>query len=662
MIGDSKNKVQHLATTFNQLIDKFKPLRTQQVKSARYAVGDMIDKDILDDLKKQKRPALMFQLIQPQLLFVAGTIKRDRKKLKAYPTRMGDEALSSMHTVLVDWAMDNCDGYDEFAKAALDAAIMKIGFVNGHWSYRGNSQGKYILKAEDPFSILFDPDGKQSNTDDWRYEAKHGMYTAGEAINIFMSYLDSDMILEIKTRSEELEGIWDKSKQDGRPIGYYQRDGIIDKFVAEANIGVDLGSELVNNLIDVRNNLYRVIEWHDRRQIEKRVMYSPVTGKSEPIPDELYAKEREAEYKQFVASSAMRVPEGRVKINNVEQLWVCATIPALLPDKLIFEQPYFVQEKGFQYKPIFWYDFHPNLLQTSSLLDSLISPSDLFNQRQMTMLEYLRDSLNPSWLYPEGSIKPTDKEVWESKVRGRRLPYTVQAGGLKPEPIRPDGSVYQMAKAQSEEMKELIPTLTGNTPNLMGRSETSNEPASLYTARVEQGMVMLAYPFANIYKCMRQAFGYCDTTLQKFMPFERKIRLLEEPPEGMQGVTKEGTMYWLAINQLTMEGIQNDITQGEYDFRVDVAALGQTEKKLNSMIALELAQAMPPEFSMGGWADIVRMQDIPGAKEWAAFIDGQVQMMLQQQQMQQQVGQVQTAIGIAGQVKQLKEPQEKVAA
>lgn len=124
--------------------------------------------------------------------------------------------------------------------------------------------------------------------------------------------------------------------------------------------------------------------------------------------------------------------------------------------------------------------------------------------------------------------------------------------------------------------------LTGITPNAQGLEESAGESGVLFSQKVQRAMVALSKFFGNMHMSMEQTFTYCDRSLQKFMTMPRKVRLLNDPtrPE------------WAAINMPTLEGVQNDITQGEFDFKVDPTVLGETMKQIKFAEAMGFVQVL----------------------------------------------------------------------
>ena len=632
-----KQTVQKIVQAFSMLETRFSTFRRDALRNYRYVVGDQLDKETLDLLKEEKRPALVFNLLKPIIKNIAGILSQNKQAMKATPLRFGDELLAELHSALVsDFAVEGCDGYEEIVKAAIDAVIGKIGWVNTHWSTRRNPEGEAIIEASDPFMHMFDSDGKKIDQSDWRYQSVSAMYGADEIISIYGEDISPEMVQKIKDEASRLEGAY---KQMGTPAGWLDRviTGVRNIFSSSSAESLrDSHVGLINTFADSRNGLYRVIEWHEKRALVRKWLYSPATREQKEIPAEVAAdpEQLQAMMQQF--------PGTRIVPINEEQIWVIVCAPGLLPDDVILEKPYAVQGKGFQHKPIFCDSFHPDLLQTGSVVDDLISPLDSYNQRRMTMLEYLMDTVNPKINYPIGSIPAEELDNWKSKERGALRGFNV-VGGMGPEPATQTMDRNALA-AFIEEDRDLVQKISSTTNNVQGYSETSNEPASLYRQRVQQGMVMMQYFNSHVLRAMRGIFRYTDAMLQEFMTFPRQVRLLSEPPEGMPGIQKisqgEQDTYWLQVNWPTMQGMMNDLSQGEYDFKPDFSQLGETARQMKFIEAMEFIKTVPQDLVL--WPELFKLWDNPASEKMAQYAE---QMMGQALQAKQQQLQLQQAAG-----------------
>jgi hypothetical protein len=605
-------KVQKITGIFQVLDRRWSKFRQEQLRNYEYIVDNQLTDEVRKQLQAEHRPELVFNLLLPLILFIAGTLATNKTRLRAMPLRHGDEEGADMHTVLVsDWAIENCDGYYEIAKASIDAAIAKIGWTNNFWDIRDVPEGKWITRSWDPLMVMFDPDARTEDQTDWRYLTVSAFYSVEEIIGIFQP--DPATADLMRQRAKDIEGSFPK---DGKPQGWINRvwNGITDDFLGQGFEGTR-DRVLVDNLSDARNGLYRVIEFHDKRQMTKRTVYDPTTRNIRVIEGD--EDEGETDKQTLYEQS-------------IDQLWISAVCPRLLPEKPLLEKPYPVQNRGFQFKPIFCYTLHPDMTRGRAIIDSVMGAQDSFNQRMMTELELIMDAVNPDYVALKGSIAPEDLPAWMSKERGVMKFYKDAA--MQPDRESPLPQAFQGVGEYGEKSAELVQKLSGISPNMQGFKETNREGAALYNQRVQAGLTMLNYFLSHIQRSMEQIFGYCDRNVQEFLTMPRAVRMLGEPLPEMEGVVMDQKMkdyYWLQVNWPTLDGVLNDVSQGEYDFRPDQTQLGQTAKQMKYVEMLELFKVIPPQFAP--YDLLAEAWDSPYSKKVVAYIRQQMGMAQQLQ-------------------------------
>lgn len=634
--GNDGNRVMKIQSLYERMREQWNTFRASALKNFEYTIGNQLDDDVREQLRKENRPAMVFNLIQPKVVTIAGLLESNKMYMRAIPIGDDDNKTADIHTRLVsDWAMRNCNGLKEITKAAMDAAIGKIGWLNNYWSTKEDIQGRWYTESYDPFMVLFDADARRQDQKDWRYLAVSGFYTADEIISIYAEYLDQDTIEQITQADERISGI---KKGSAAPTSWIERvwSGAID-FITKATTtkkSTNYEGGVINDFVDTRVGRYRVIEFHDRRTTVHTVLYNVMTRETKNVDgDKTLAPQDDATVAQQ-QMDALNAASGGGWIKKTyvtQELWITACAPWLLPNKVLYEKPYPVQGKGFQFKPIFCYDFHPDITKTQSLIDVLIDPQDSYNQRRMTFLEWLMDAVNPDIWAPQNSIDGQDLSVWQSKDRGK-IRFFRSIAGEKPERQHPLAE-GQALKIFSDEDRDLAETLTNITPNTQGQSEAGKQESGvLFAQKVQRALTALSYFFGNVQHAMKETFNYCDGSLQVHMDTPRKIRLLDN----------KNNPNWLLINWPTVEGVINDVTQGEFDFEADAMQLGETAKQVKFAEAMEFIRLIPPELVK--WDVLFDLWDSPVADEMKQFAQAMMGVALQAQQMQQQQQQQQAQL------------------
>jgi hypothetical protein len=254
----------------------------------------------------------------------------------------------------------------------------------------------------------------------------------------------------------------------------------------------------------------------------------------------------------------------------------------------------------------------------------------------MTMMEMVMDSVNPPIDAEEGSIDAQREDDWRAKTRGLLRFYV--KGRAKPEPRQFQAGAIQAVQGLMELGQELEEKLSGVSPNSRGYAETSKESGTLFNQRKAQTEVMISHFFDNMQEFMKYSFNYCDRSLQSFLTFEREIRIFGDSDDPQ----------WITLNQKTLEGVKNDYTQGEYDFKPDQSSLGETARKENLALVMQIAELVKdfPDVLLMFLAEAMKFIDIPNAKKFASYLDQKVQMIQQQQQDQFQAAQAQQKLAV----------------
>ena len=586
--------------------------RRAGLKVYEYVMGEQIDDATRKLLQQENRPEMVFNKMRSKVVALAGVIEQNHSHLKAVPTRMGDEKGAEMHTVLVsDWGMKGCNGYREMAKAGLDASLCGIGWLNNHYSFKNDPEGRWVTETADPFTILMDPLTRKEDGSDCKYYAVTAFYTLEEILGIYKNKLQPDVV---KRMREEDSRISTQQRTDDKPKSWVDRiTGSVTNWwrnTSESTTLIDRSA--VTQWVDVRNGVYRVVEFHDRRAQSDKVMYTPQTRDIKLLPKK-QKEQPDEEYDAMVEQMQMQTGGIPLDIDS-EQLWLTVICPTLLPDRVLLEQPYAVQERGFQHKMVLCYNFHPDITKTTPIFDVLIDPANSYNQRRMSMLEMVMDMVHPNWLVKKNSIDPPDLDDWKSKARGV-LKYW--KGDAPPTAQYPAPGALQALKMLADDDAALTDELAGITPNVQGVSDTANESGALYQSRVRQSMTMMAHFMGNLTSAMVQVFSYCDASLQKFMTFQRAVRILDE----------KNNPQWLQLNVQTVMGVLNDVKEGEYDFVVDTTQIGQTAKDLQLSLVTNMLQVIPPD--LVNWSKVIKMLDLADADEMAAYAQQMMDMKMQ---------------------------------
>lgn len=608
---------------FGSIADKWD---NKQVKGRldcyKYVVGEQLSQSAWNYLTLHRRPTHIWNLLMPQIQTLAGYVSQNMKQVIANPTMPGDEEKADIETKLIDWASRRAlpNAYHEIAKAVIDAAIGRIGWINPYWDFRLSMQGRFRCKAVDPFRILFDPEGSSADGSDWKYLITTAFYTPEEIIATY-AFDNPELIEKINQRRKMIEGRTIIPTRD-KPQSWINRlaTGLGDIFGSRQRIGHTFPEDFA----DTRLGMYRVIEFEDRRHSVDRIVYDATTKQFALIPED---KKGDSEFMAFKR-------EGMVNpiVQDIpnETMYRTAIAPGLLQDEVLTESPLAVQTGHFSKIPIMWHNFHPDILKTKSLIDTLIDPQDSFNKRRWTYLDYLMRAVNKSYIMDRGSVHPDDMEAWKSGETGV---LKMKRSGKQVVPEEP--SIQEAGlRIFAEEDRELM-TAMGINKTLQGQLESKSAPASLFAQQVAQSEMMLEWVLNNNLPQSLKAYGeQCIAYHKKYFKREQWIRVFNRDFEP----------EWLLLNEKTLEGVRNDMTVGKFDVDIDTARISGTIRKQQMLESLQLAKIMPAE--LVDWISIIKQWDSPLKYAWIKHI----QAMLGVQDESQRLAMVQQMVEATGQL------------
>jgi len=620
------SKVKNIQSCYQQAAAVWSDWRKEAVLNYSYVAGEQIDDETLKVLREQNRPALVRNRIAPIIVAIAGTFENNMPFMQAVPKKEGDAKGADFHTRLVsDWAMKNCNADHEFARASVDSGICGIGWLKNYWSWRNEPTGKHYTESVDPLMVLLDPLCRKEDATDAHYIMVSGWYSADEIINIYRKHIEDKTVEKI----HEVDSYYTNGLDidNTKPTSWSER--LLGSAKNVLGNSVKDFYDLDPVYVDPVNGLYRVIEFHDRRYVNREVIYNPETRDTISLRGKKDSESKE-EYESYKLQEFLKSPNSVIVKMEVEEMWMTAVAPGLLPEEVLMEIPYDVQNRGFSLKPVFCYNFHPDITKNRGVVSDLRGPQDSHNQRHMTTLEILMDAVHPNYMAREGSIPPDSLDQWTSKERGIVKFFR---GEKAPEPQAAPGFAAQIAQTMAEEDADYIQTQSVMSLNARGQSETGSESGKLFNQRVKQSMTMMAWLAGNATRAMRECFSYTDRELQVYLTGPRAVRIL----------SSKGNSEWLQINQKTLDGVMNDVREGEYDFIIDTTKLGQSQKELLAQKLIGVAQMIPPELQLIFWSKALPVVfDTPEGEEVgeiaAKMLNMKMGQEVEQHKQQQEAG------------------------
>jgi len=261
--------------------------------------------------------------------------------------------------------------------------------------------------------------------------------------------------------------------------------------------------------------------------------------------------------------------------NKIVQSSVCPGLQLVLYDGLAQLQN---KEADFKFTKLDCYDFHPDMLETRSVVDNIKDSVKSFNKRNNTLLEYLLRATHLEYLISD-KYKNKVPDMTANKVgQVRFLPDSMMQDGdhafRRIEPPQRDLAIEKFMESDFN----LIDKLSGVNDNSKGIPQGENS-GRLFIARAEASESMQSWITENGQSALTEIARKDIFYFQTFLTERRVIRLLDDSQKP----------NWLVINDQDPYGnVLNDITIGEFDVIISKVAVGKIAKAMEDQRDLQI--------------------------------------------------------------------------
>lgn len=178
--GEGQNlEATDLIATIDACAKEARTKRADWVEEAKecygMTAGTQWTPEELDALRKQRRPPVAYNLIEPVVNVVAGLEVTNRQEVKYLPRELGDSKKNEVLTGAAEWVRDECNAEDEDSEAFVDMVICGEGWTETRLDYEYDQDGMIIIERVDPLEILPDPASMKKNYKDAEYIIRERM-------------------------------------------------------------------------------------------------------------------------------------------------------------------------------------------------------------------------------------------------------------------------------------------------------------------------------------------------------------------------------------------------------------------------------------------------------------------------------------------------------
>ena len=615
------------------LEEQFRDFINEQLVNFAHASGKIYSSNDLRRLRQQKRPAFQINLFHQYLVQQAGNFKGNLPGIEISGVTRDDHDRAGMFNDVNNYILHTGNDFSyELAKAYLAAVIGRISFMKQEHTYRYDDEGMVDLRYYNKL-LKFDTATSERRFETCQFMSDNSWFSPEELIAVFASDPGkNDLAEEIEAKGKALLGTDEKSKK--MLITWAERNmNLVVEYGGE-NAGYDASRLAWDMHGDWHNDSGRMktVDWYERRLTNKMYLYDRVAkykyDVTELVQKEEYSTSRDWVDNEKLALVKTRLadPEPYKEEKKETIIWQVSVVPFL--NMKVFDAPQQLQNKNFKFTPIMCFDFHPDILETKSLIDVLKDNVKSYNHMDNMNLTYLMRSALGGAYVEKSAVKGLGDQINNPKIAG----FTVLNDGALSKSKLKEKSVPAMntALAQQKMTKQQeLDNMAGSGPASRGIKESSNESGKHAQTKIAQSEVMQEWASENAQAAGLQESKNNVWYIQNFFTEERtfKITLDRENP------------YWLTVNKKIAGEVLNDTQVGKYDVSISTTPYGRLAKEQKRNRMLEMIQILGGINPM--YVDpreIIMAYDPPNKQRWLDRIEMFEGISLREIQLKEAMG------------------------
>lgn len=523
VVGTSdQDRLTQVWDTFRYLLESWRDRREASAKNYQFVEGGkgQWDSGVYDQLVSRGILPLSINMLLPRVLRILGYQDEIKGRLIAKPTVNAGVDDAEVATRLLDWA-----NYDENRDMALAEAFGHMiigemgGFIEWFWDDREEIMGIPRVEAVNPFFVFPDPAYKLREHYKHRYIAK--------------SYWEdySYIVSRWPDKRAEVDAI----ARDQRGSRRWWR-GVTDFFQAIRGGR----AELDNELIDTQENMFRLVELHERRHTKEYVIYNLADGSvSEPM------ERSQALALQNQFSNVQMV------VRNKQEIWTTITLGRWIVLDYFKRK---VQNNILPIVPIEAYNFSG---MNFGMIGQAKDMQAEYNQTRTAILTLLHTTAASGWMYSKGSLDQPMKDRLERFGASAGLNVEYNQGFPPPQKIAPN-PFPQGEGERAEYARRDIDDITSFGPGQLGQKEEQAESGILNAQRTQNALVTLRPLIRNLQEA-HATIGHCQLDLcSEHLQTGRAIPIVGEESAETDVFRYDGRIAWKKFQIKLVKGQQSE--------------------------------------------------------------------------------------------------------
>ncbi len=578
----------------------------------------------LNKLIREKRPTFQYNLFLPIIARLLGGFKNSIIGVDFVPKQTEDTETAEIIKQVNDFILYQANDIEyELSKAFSMAIIGRIGWIKQDYIYTNEyPEGIVDIKFYDPFRIKVDLNTTRRDLKDCNYISDSGWYSIEDIVNIYAQ--DNEELREILfERAKILLGESSLTRYKNLIKTWLERLFETTTSYSGELKGFDVGRiKNLNEFVNRKDGLFKVIDWYEKRLTKSMILTNGIN--SYDITELVKIKDSNEKdwYDRDKLNLILQNPDliGYVPQEKYEiKIFQTSIIPAF--NLVLYDDPHILS--NFKFVPIFCYDFHPDILETKSIVDFIKDPVRSANHRRNTMLTYITRVAHGGWIAEESVVKDYLENFLSNEIGGVKIirDGALSQGRIKEILIPPMPTALD--KLQFEDL-EFIKIISGVRDNALASSESSQESGVLFRQKVLQSEIMQEWISDNSQSALLQISKNNLEYIQKMFTEERTIRIIDNT---------DNSVNFLKININTELGIINDVSKGQYDVIISKTPYGkaQRETEFNKIVMVfQLLASINPAY-----VDPILLIEASGLKNSKRIIQHIQNIINQQLQIQQ---------------------------
>jgi len=570
------------------------------------------------EMRRQKRPALKFNIIAPLVRLVIGYHRSNKTDITFLPdqdarsSEQVAEALTRIEKVIGEGShMDYVD-----TEVFLDGLLTGRGYYDSRLDFETNDLGEAKTFACDPFSVYLDPDADSYDLNENHSYVMQTKFVSLDEIDAWFGRTARDLLQPFILGQTPLAPISSLIIEDEiSPVRTFgERQDIDADFW-------DSFYSLVGDFVDTRRRTIRLIDAQYKVVEPKKVMIDLETGDRKVLPDE-WGNEHIKKIMLYAETVGEHIMVQNRSVERVQ--WTC-----FAGDIILYDQPSMYDT--YSLTPYFPY-FRRGM--TRGMVEDLIDPQLEKNKRRSARIEHVSKTANGGWIYPDDAFDPVQERKLQQYGSAPGVNIKYKANAKKPpEQIQPNAPSVAHEKLEIEadqDMKEIA----GVNEAALGQ-EMNVQSGRAIQAKQRQAVLGVQLYMDNLKRSKILLGKKHLEIVQAHYNEPRLYKIMGEDGHFVQFMINQAQQH----PQTGVVQIANDIRVGKYKVVIDDTPISDTflNAQFNEMLMIleKMGPAIGQQLPM--FADLILdASSMPRKDEWIERLKAAQQQAQQKQQVADQ--------------------------